>query len=446
MKKWIFSLLLLCSIQHVQAQTNLPQKSPKASVGFRVGLTDVSVLYSAPAARGRNIWGGIVPYGKVWRAGANNATNVSFSTAVILEGKKLAAGTYSFFLIPNETQRWTAVFNTDPKQWGAYIYSEAKDAARVSVRVVELKDHVERLSYSIEDHSLEEGQISLAWGNKKITVPFRVEVIPVALAQYDSLISKAGPEQKWYLQAEASDLLLEAGKLREAQKYLDESLKNGEHVWNLWKKAQWQAKSGDYKGAFTTSEKIRSLAKAGDKDEKSVYGNLELDLLATEKRWQAAQDEILAAQNAQRNINHDIWTPFAEAYASNDADKYLALHTKDFIRANGDDKSSDDLTGYRDHIERSFARSSREGGRTTIEFRFFERIASANTASERGIYKYSYFPKEGDPNIGYGKFHVVLRKEAGVWKIVMDYDSSEGGKVGEVDFNAAMAVDDFSKY
>lgn len=446
MKKCILPLLLLCSMQVLKAQANLPQKSPKASIGYRVGLTDVSVQYHAPAARGRNIWGGIVPYGKVWRAGANNATTVSFSTPVVLEGKTLAAGTYAFFLIPNETQRWTAVFNTDAKQWGAYIYSEAKDAARLSARVTELPNPVERLSYSIEDHSLEEGQIILVWGNKKIAVPFRVEVIPSALANYDSLIVKADAEQKWYYQAEAADLLIEAGKLKEAQKYLDESLKNGEHVWNLWKKAQWQAQSGDYKGAFATTEKMRNLAKTGNKEEKGVFGNLELDLIETEKRWRAAQDEILAARNAQRDINRDIWTPFSAAYASNDAEKYLALHTKDFIRANGNDKTSDDLAGYRSHVERSFAWAGENGGRTTIEFRFFERIASASTASERGIYKYSYFPKAGEPNIGYGKFHVVLRKENGVWKILTDYDSSEGGKVGEADYKAAHAVDDFAKF
>ena len=173
---------------------------------------------------------------------------------------------------------------------------------------------------------------------------------------------------------------------------------------------------------------------------------MELDLLETEKYWRTAQAEILAASNAQREINRDIWTPFSEAYATNDADKYLALHTKDFIRANGNDKTSDDLAGYRKHVESSFAWAGEKGGRTTIEFRFFERIASASTASERGIYKYSYFPKAGEPNIGYGKFHVVLRKEAGIWKILTDYDSSEGGKVGEADYKAAMAVDDFSKF
>ena len=170
------------------------------------------------------------------------------------------------------------------------------------------------------------------------------------------------------------------------------------------------------------------------------------NLPQTEKRGLAAKEEVMAAHNAMRDINRDIWAPFSEAYASNDADKYLALHTQDFIRANGNDKSSSDLAGYRKEVERSFKWAAEKGGRTTIEFRFFERIASASTASERGIYKYSYFPKEGEPNIGYGKFHVILRKEAGTWKILTDYDSNEGGKIGEADYKAAMAVDDFAKF
>jgi hypothetical protein len=442
-----FLVLIMVSITTLSAQNNLPQKSPKASVSYHVGLTDISIQYAAPAVRNRSIWGGVVPYGKIWRAGANNATVVSFSTPVKVEGKTLAAGAYAFFLIPNETQRWTAVFNTNPNQWGAYIYSEAKDAARVGAKVEKLEQTAERLVYQIVDLSLEEGQISLLWGDKKVSVKFRVDVVTPALAKYDSLIASAEPKQKWYFRAEAADLLTEAGKLNEAQKYLEESLQQGEHVWNLWKKALWQAKRQDHIGAFASTEKIRNLVKTtSDKEEKGVFGALETDIVATEKHWRAQQAEAQAARSALRDINRDIWTPFSEAYASNDAAKYLALHSKEFIRANGNSKSSQDLAGYSASVERSFAWTAEDGGRSTIEFRFFERIATASTASERGIYKYTYHPKNGSPNEGYGQFHVVLRKENGVWKILTDYDSNEGGKIGAAEYQAALAVDDFSKF
>jgi len=445
MKKLLLLLFLLSSIQGLFAQANLPQKSAKASVTYRLGLTDISIQYSAPAVRGRQIWGGIVPYDKVWRAGANNATNITFSTAVKMEGKTLPAGTYAFFLIPRKNQGWTAIFNSDAKQWGAFIYNETKDALRVGVRVENLESPLEHLAYQIEEKALEEGEIRLLWDNKKVSLRFRVDFVPQAIARYDSLIGKAELAQKWFYQAEAADLLAEAGKMDEAKKYLDESLKAGPHVWSTWKLAQWQAKRGDYIGAFASTEKIRNLAK-DNKEEKGVFGALEMDIVETEKRWKAKQAELLAAKNAQRDINRDIWTPFSEAYASNDAAKYIALHAKDFIRASGGGKNSLDLAGYADEVEQSFAWTAENGGRVSIEFRFFERLASATTASERGFYKYTHYPKEGTPRSFYGKFHVMLRKENGVWKIATDYDSNEGGTVGEADYKAAYAVDDFSKF
>lgn len=445
MKRLLIGLLWLFSLPSLHAQANLPQKSAKASVSYRLGLTDINIQYSAPAVRGRQIWGGIVPYDKVWRAGANNATNISFSTPIKMEGKTLAAGTYAFFLIPRQNQGWTAIFNSDAKQWGAFIYNEAKDALRVGVRVENLERPLEHLAYQIEETGLEEGQISLLWDNKKVSFRFRVDVVPQAMARYDSLIAKADAEQKWFYQAEAADLLAEAGKMDEAKKYLDESLKAGGHVWSLWKQAQWQAKKGDYTAAFATTEKIRALAK-DNKEEKGVFGALEMDVIETEKRWKAKQGEAQAAKNALRDINRDIWTPFSEAYASNDAAKYIALHSKDFIRASGGGKNTFDLAGYAAQSERSFAWAIDNGSRSTIEFRFFERLTSATTASERGYYKYTSYPKEGTPRSSYGKFHVMLRKENGVWKIATDYDSDEGGKVGEADYKAAYAVDDFSKF
>lgn len=444
MKKLALLLLFFGSIQVLFAQANLPQKSAKASVTYRLGLTDISIQYSAPAVRGRQIWGGIVPYDKVWRAGANNATNITFSTPVKMEGKTLAAGTYAFFLIPRQNQGWTAIFNTDAKQWGAFVYNESKDALRIGVRVENLERPLEHLAYQIEETGLEEGEIRLLWDNKKISFRIRVDVVPQAMARYDSLITKAEAAQKWFYQAEAADLLSEAGKIDEAKKYLDESLKAGPHVWSLWKLAQWQAKRGDYVGAFASTEKIRKLAQ-DNKEEKGVLGALEMDIVETEKQWKITQAEALAARNAQRDINRDIWTPFSEAYASNDAAKYIALHAKDFIRASGGGKNSLDLAGYAKEIERSFAWTVENGGRVSIEFRFFERLASATTASERGYYKYTHYPKEGGTRSYYGKFHVMLRKENGVWKIATDYDSDEGGTVGEADFKAAYAVDDFSK-
>lgn len=144
-----------------------------------------------------------------------------------------------------------------------------------------------------------------------------------------------------------------------------------------------------------------------------------------------------------KELNRDIWIPFMEAYSAGDADKYLALHTADFIRAQGDVQNTDDLASYSERTRAGFQRGKERGGKTSIEFRFFERFSNGKTASERGIYKYTYTPPAGEPWTGYGQFHVFSRKENGRWKIAVDYDSSEGRSVGEAEFQAGKRMEDW---
>ncbi len=145
-----------------------------------------------------------------------------------------------------------------------------------------------------------------------------------------------------------------------------------------------------------------------------------------------------------RAINRDIWTPFSEAYAGNDAGKYLSLHTADFIRANGGQWAGvKNLAEYGASVQTNFARNAENGRKARIDFTFFERVAGPETASERGIYRYTDIPKSGDPRSFYGKFHVFHRKVNGVWKIAVDYDSDEDGTIGEADFRAGLAPDVF---
>ena len=144
-----------------------------------------------------------------------------------------------------------------------------------------------------------------------------------------------------------------------------------------------------------------------------------------------------------QELNRDIWLPFMEAYAAGDADKYLGLHTADFIRAQGDGQNTNDLEGYGTSIKAGFKRGKNQEGKTTIEFSFFERFSNGKTASERGIYKYSYTPKTGKSWTGYGQFHVFSRKENGRWKIAVDYDSSEGRTVSEAEFSAGKRTEEW---
>lgn len=170
----IFSLLLLCSFITVNAQQNLttPQASQKASVSQRIGLTDIMVNYHRPAVNNRTVWGGIVPYDQVWRAGANENTTISFSTDVMVENKKVAAGTYGLHMIPTKNL-WTIIFSNDNAAWGSFFYNEKNDAVRFTVTPV-ASDFQEWLSYSFDQISSKVARLTLKW--EKLSIPIKIEV------------------------------------------------------------------------------------------------------------------------------------------------------------------------------------------------------------------------------------------------------------------------------
>ncbi|HEX8656691.1 MAG TPA: DUF2911 domain-containing protein [Hymenobacter sp.] len=138
--------------------------SPAATAKGKIGATDVTVVYSSPAVKGRTIWGSLVPYGQVWRAGANEATTVEFSKPVKVEGKALPAGKYGFFVIPTDKQ-WTVIFNKVADQWGAYKYDEKQDTLRVMVTPREAATMAERLVYEVTPKGL-----VLRWENLEAPV------------------------------------------------------------------------------------------------------------------------------------------------------------------------------------------------------------------------------------------------------------------------------------
>lgn len=163
-------LLLLVSLVS-SAQEKAPA-SPPASANAKIGTTDISVKYSSPAVKGRKIWGELVPYGQVWRTGANEATTITFSKDVTVEGQKLKAGTYALFTIPGDKE-WTIIFNKTAKQWGAFKYDEGQDALRVKVKPVAAKSMNERMKIDIQPKGKTAGVVTIMWEN--LAVPFNVK-------------------------------------------------------------------------------------------------------------------------------------------------------------------------------------------------------------------------------------------------------------------------------
>lgn len=167
--KSIAALLFVATVSFsATAQEAKVVASPAMTATGKIKDATITINYGSPAVKGRTIWGGLEKYDVVWRAGANDATTFETDKALKVEGKDLPAGKYSFFLLPRENGTWTAIFNKEPKQWGAFKYEEAKDQLRVDVKVKPLKETQERLVYKINDKGF-----TLEWD--KVAVPVSVK-------------------------------------------------------------------------------------------------------------------------------------------------------------------------------------------------------------------------------------------------------------------------------
>jgi tetratricopeptide (TPR) repeat protein len=167
------ALLLAASASFAQStQLNIPRDSQRASVTQRIGITDITVNYHRPLVKGRAIWGKVVPYGQVWRAGANENTTITFTDPVTIEGKTLEKGTYGLHMLPNQDE-WTVIFSKVNTAWGSFTYKESEDALRVNVKP-QTAEMEEALVYEIDQPTENSAVITMRW--EKVAVPFKVGV------------------------------------------------------------------------------------------------------------------------------------------------------------------------------------------------------------------------------------------------------------------------------
>lgn len=173
MKAHSFKLLLLLVavfasfMGQAQAQPQQAVASPAQTAKGKAGSADITINYGSPAVKGRTIWGDLVPYDKVWRAGANEATTFETSKDIKVEGKTLPAGRYGFFTIPGK-DKWTVIFNKEAKQWGAYSYKDAQDALRVEVKPRKAASFNERLAYTVNKNG-----IAMRWADLEVPVTIK---------------------------------------------------------------------------------------------------------------------------------------------------------------------------------------------------------------------------------------------------------------------------------
>lgn len=284
-----------------QTPVTFPRVSPGRSSMIRIGFNDIVINYSSPGVKERKIWGGLVPYGTVWRAGANENTTISFTYDVMIEGQKLPAGTYGLHMIPTE-DTWTIIFNNDTEAWGSFNYQEAKDVLRVKVNP-QKADHAEWLEYGFEDIQRDGVTAYLRWDKLKVPFKISMDIHDVVLAHMQTeLTSLASFNELGWRQAAQyclnnkthnelglklieqsiqrgknannmtlkARLLDQAGKTAEAVQTLDDALGElGENFTVLQAKSQIMEKSGQSKEAGKLMDRA---VKVANENELNNYG------------------------------------------------------------------------------------------------------------------------------------------------------------------------------
>lgn len=253
------SLLVLAIAIPAFAQLELPRVSQKATVTQTVGLSDLSVIYSRPGVKGRTIWGDLVPFDQVWRTGANEATKFTTSDDIMVNGQKLAAGSYALATIPGKDE-WTVIFNTQSDLWGAYEYDEKKDALRVKVKP-QSGAHQEWFQITFEEVTPSSATMVLAW--EKLAVPLKidVDVNTKALATINAALAGAKADD-WQTPFRGADFAFNNGvAATEAWGWVEQSLKVQENFYNLSLKAKMLARDGKKADAIKAAEKAIEVGK-----------------------------------------------------------------------------------------------------------------------------------------------------------------------------------------
>ncbi len=262
---------------------DLPAPSPTATLKQRVGVTDIEVVYSRPSMKGREIFGKLEPYGAVWRTGANNATRISFSTDVKVQGSALAAGTYELFTIPGR-EEWTVIFQkAGSKQWGSYAYDKKNDTLRVTARVIDFGTPVE--TFTIDFNSLRDSSatMNLLWERTLISLKLEVDLSSL-VPQIEAFM--AGPaEKKPYVNA-AMFYLDNGLDLKKALAWMDAAIaEQPDAFYFVYRKARVQAAMGDKAGALATAKAslADAMSKAPSPLLRDEYVRLNNELIASLK-------------------------------------------------------------------------------------------------------------------------------------------------------------------
>jgi Protein of unknown function (DUF2911) len=271
MRKIVFTtcmlLVALCAFgQTAQPPAvKYPRPSQKSSLMQSIGTTDMTIVYSRPGVKGRAVWGALVPYDKVWRTGANEATTIAFSDDVSVNGQTLPKGTYSLHTIPGKDS-WTLIFNKVADQWGSFTYDQTKDQLRVNATPMKAP-FTEWMTFEVPQLTADKATVVLRWEN--LAVPFTVETGSTSktMGAARAAASTAAADD-WRTPQRAASYAFDNGNLADAQTWSDQAVKANANIQTLYLKARLLAKQGKKADAIRTGE--MAISKAGDKDTELV--------------------------------------------------------------------------------------------------------------------------------------------------------------------------------
>lgn len=319
----IFFFLIFLSLNFGQELT-VPRVSPHATVSQTIGISEIKFDYHRPAVRERKIWGGLVPFNEVWRAGANENTLFEITHSAMIEGKELKAGKYGFHIIPSENE-WTIIFNKVYTAWGSFFYDETKDALRIKI-AVEKAPFQEWMVFGFENLSDNSATAFLHWEN--IKAPFKIEfdVNEIVVANFENeLVSLPGFNWRAFYQA-ANFAIRNDVNLNKAEEWLESSIKINENAENLFLKAELLRKQNKLEEAEKIEEKTFELA---DEEEINRIGYNLLNRQEYEKAIEVFE------RNVKRNPESwNVYDSLAEAYSvSGDKKAAVEIYKKALEKA-----------------------------------------------------------------------------------------------------------------
>jgi tetratricopeptide (TPR) repeat protein len=243
----VFSLFVIhIHAQHVNIHNpiTLPDKSQRSTIIQKIGYTDITIDYHSPGSKGREIWGGLVPFDKVWRAGANENTVCTVTDDVEIEGQKLAAGSYGLHLLPGKDQ-WTFIFSKNHSSWGSYFYQEQEDALRVTVPVQNTLEFREWLSFDFVTRDRDRASIVLSWADRKAEINVTLDIDEIALRNIRNQL-RSDAYWEWFSWCQAADYCAEYQiNTEEALEWIDKSINLEENFSNWDVKAKLLTQLGD---------------------------------------------------------------------------------------------------------------------------------------------------------------------------------------------------------